>query len=481
LKTKTFIWILFFLLLILSVNFVSAFNTLTPVQINTLNHSVILRNDFDINNTIDNSSYANYGVETGTKQHSSTNCITNDCGYFDLSPTADYLSFSNPPQYGNMFNFSICVWENTSVTTSQSLAAVRPDQSNGNWEFDTVANTIAATHWVSAAGTGPSLLDDGTWRYVCFIQNSNETISVLSNCSTIGQAGTSTDALTNTKTLYVGTNERSLNTESYTGGLDELVLFNRGITGDECNYTMSENKAGRHLLGVSVAADTTPPEITYFNLTNENGCENWVTDKTNACSTSSVTPTVQFNTSENAWCAISGNSSSTSGVNYTNMGSSRNCTGAMSGEGGTTNHRCTLIPEDQLVYDTSYIYISCKDAYNNTNRTSTSGPLKLSITSLESTGRDSIGIGVQNALLSGYTNYTDLQIYARNLSNAQIKGTFDRAAKKGNKMWAFNRIGVSDSYVNMFNLTPVLYNLELANITSTNITKQVELLINATK
>jgi len=113
--------------------------------------------------------------------------------------------------------------------------------------------------------------------------------------------------------------------------------------------------------------------------------------------------------------------------------------------------------------------------------TSTSDALSLSITGLESASRTYIGLGIQNALLSGYTNYTDLQIYARNLSNAQVKGTFDRVAKKGSKMWAFNRIGVSDSHVNMFNLTPVLYTLEFANKTSGYITNQTERLINATK
>ena len=228
--------------------------------------------------------------------------------------------------------------------------------------------------------------------------------------------------------------------------------------------------------------DTIPPEIVYFNLTNENGCESWNTNKNTACSTSSVTPTVQFNTNEPAWCAISGSISSAAlDKNYTDMGSPRNCTGAMAGEGVTTNHRCTLTPQDELVYDASYLLISCKDASNNQNTTSTSGPLKLSITGLEAAGRTSIGIGIQNALLSGYTNYTDLQIYARSLSNSQVRGTFDRAVKKGSRMWAFNRIGVSDSNANMFNLTPVLYTLELANLTSINITKQVEMLINATK
>ena len=234
-----------------------------------------------------------------------------------------------------------------------------------------------------------------------------------------------------------------------------------------CDY----NKFGINCSLVGGEADTTLPTIT--NYSNQgSSCTNWNTNPSNACSTSDTTPTLYFNTSENAFCAIG-----VTDVNYTAMGSLRNCT---SGE-NSIEHACDLIPEDELVYEDSTVYLSCKDASGNMNMTSTSGALKLSITGLESQGRDSIGKGIQNALLSGYTNYTDLQIYARNLANSQVKGTFDRAAKAGSKMWAFNRIGVSDSHVNMFNLTPVLYTLELANKTSSNITLQVEQLINATK
>lgn len=231
----------------------------------------------------------------------------------------------------------------------------------------------------------------------------------------------------------------------------------------------------------SAAPDTTPPSITYFNLINDNGCENWNTDKTNPCSTSSMNPTVQFNTTENAWCAIAASTSPTAlNLNYSDMGNSRNCTGDLAGE-GATSHRCTLALQDELVYDNSYIYISCKDDKNNQNKTSTSGPLKLSVTGLESSGRNLISLGIQHALLSGYTSYSDLQIYTRTQSNSQAKGTFDIAAKKGNKMWAFNRIGISDAYANVFNLTPVLYTLEFANTTSGQITNLVEMMINATK
>ncbi len=88
---------------------------------------------------------------------------------------------------------------------------------------------------------------------------------------------------------------------------------------------------------------------------------------------------------------------------------------------------------------------------------------------------------MQNALLSGYTNYTAQQIFARKLDNTQDVGTFDWVAKKGSKVWAFNYVTKGEQHVQMFNMTPVLYVLEMSNITGTNITKKVEGIINATK
>src|SRR3989344_1406939 len=124
-----------------------------------------------------------------------------------------------------------------------------------------------------------------------------------------------------------------------------------------------------------------------------------------------------------------------------------------------------------MVYEDSTAYLSCKDSSGNMNKSgeSTSGPLSLTITGLEASGDTSIGKGVQNALLSSYTNYTTLQIYARNLTGNQSKGTFDWAVKKGSKMWAFNYVTKGEQHVRMFNLTPVLYTLEISNKTSTNI------------
>lgn len=99
----------------------------------------------------------------------------------------------------------------------------------------------------------------------------------------------------------------------------------------------------------------------------------------------------------------------------------------------------------------------------------------------ENEGIAAIGAGIQNSLLDSYINYTYQQIYARKLDNTQDTGTFDRVARKGNKTWAFNYVTGGEEHIGMFNLTPVLYILEMSNITSTNITNVVEVMINVTK
>ena len=266
---------------------------------------------------------------------------------------------------------------------------------------------------------------------------------------------------------------------SYTNGIAWDTVYVRTTGGALGYYGDMRIYNGTGLPQSVVEAETIPPSINQnsYNMTSDGGagCINWRTNKSNPCSTGDVTPTVNFTTNEPASCAIG-----TQDINFSDYNAlvvNRNCTIGQ----GTQSHTCTLIDNDELVYETSNIFISCEDSSNNQNTTSTSGALVLSITGLEAAGRTSIGLGIQNALLSSYTNYTDQQIYARNLASVQVTGTFDRVATKGGKTWAFNRIGVSDSHVNMFNLTPVLYALEFANTTSSQITLQAELLINATK
>lgn len=93
-------------------------------------------------------------------------------------------------------------------------------------------------------------------------------------------------------------------------------------------------------------------------------------------------------------------------------------------------------------------------------------------------------LAMETGILSSLPNasiYTTQQVYARNLSDSQVLGRFDKVALSGNQRWAFNYITGADSFVNMFNITPALYTLEMSTTNSSQITDTVSKLINNTK
>jgi len=98
----------------------------------------------------------------------------------------------------------------------------------------------------------------------------------------------------------------------------------------------------------------------------------------------------------------------------------------------------------------------------------------------ESDGRDAIESGIVESLNS-YTIYTDQQVYTRHLNGSQQQGTFDKVVVSGKKQWAFNYIYGSDTYINMWNMTPAFYVLEMSNLTPNKISKLVSDLISSTE
>jgi hypothetical protein len=293
-----------------------------------------------------------------------------------------------------------------------------------------------------------------------------------------------TDSRTNTVTAIINESSANMCTIPKGSGFpDDFWVFgdsegaNDGCVVDFDNLTFVNGTKYTS----NVPSDFTPPSMTYYNITSGSGCENWNTDKNNACLSDYVLPSVQFNTDENAFCAIAGGKNATGfNLNYTHLGASRQCTGAASGQGGTS-HLCTLSLQDELIHPSNYLFISCEDESGNENSTSTSGPLAINMTGLEANARDSIAIGINNALITGYSLYADQRVYARNSANGQNISRFDKVAKKSNKIWAFNSISVGESFANMFNITPVFYTLEFENKTTSYMINQTELLINSTK
>jgi len=108
------------------------------------------------------------------------------------------------------------------------------------------------------------------------------------------------------------------------------------------------------------------------------------------------------------------------------------------------------------------------------------GAEEADVTSNESEARSTITSAINNVLTNPVI-YTDMQIYARYYNGSQMLGRFDKVAVGGNQRWAFNYLTGSDTYTRMWNLTPVFYVLEMANLTSSQITVEVETLINNTE
>ena len=186
--------------------------------------------------------------------------------------------------------------------------------------------------------------------------------------------------------------------------------------------------------------------------------------------TADTTPTFTLGTNFSANCRI-GDVNQT----YTTMGSSRNC-----GTTGSTTHTCSLIAQDELATSTDYVYVSCANAQNDS--LSNTAQLQMNITNLQTNTTNAIDRGIQeSAIWPGAKVYSNQQIYLRNLDNIQVLATVDRVAVFGNQRWIFNA-GIDDeTALGLFNLTPVVYVLDMVNVSLGDIQSQVSALIDATK
>lgn len=303
---------------------------------------------------------------------------------------------------------------------------------------------------------------DSTWQDVAVKAGLDGRINVSINGTKVASVEWRADGAPNAPPLFFALRRFKGADTSCGYELDNLVFVNG------TNYPADQQLPPPPL-------DTTPPGITSYNMTSSGGCTNWNIDKNNPCTTSNTLPIVSFATNESAFCRIG-----VTNVNYTSMGVTRNCLG---GE-GTIQHACTLTQQDQLTQQSSFIYLSCKNANNNENPASTSGALALTITGLvadEPQGVAAIETGISNALVSGYTVHSNQKIYVRRLDGTQSYGTFDRVAKWNGKIWAFNYITGLDNLMGMLNMTPVLHVLELANLSTATITSNVQATITSTK
>jgi len=328
--------------------------------------------------------------------------------------------------------------------------------------YENAGNFELQNDQTGAGDTIEGLKADSTWQDIAVKSGLDGKMNVSINGTQVASLPWRADGAPNAPPLFfnIVRGQGAITTCGYE--LDNLVFVNG------TDYPPDQQPS-------TPPPDTTPPGITSYNMTSSGGCTNWNVDKNNPCTTSNTLPIVSFATNESAFCRIG-----VTNVNYTSMGNTRDC---LTGE-GTIQHTCTLTQQDQLTQQDSFIYLSCKDTTNNENPASTSGALALTISGLpadETQGVAAIETGISNALVSGYTIYQNQKIYVRGLDGTQSYGTFDGVAKWNGKIWAFNYITGLDNMMGMLNMTPVLYVLELANLSTAAITSNVQATITSTK
>lgn len=439
------------------------------------------------NISVDNSSYARTAVNNGGAFYvTNIKKVGEASGYFDGSQ-AVAMKYINDGTLSTTLNFTVSIWTNiTDKNNIQHFVTRRigtGSNNPGDWYFNVqlqnpthqysfgywevtgdpglncaysvaeASDPIAGNHWKLLSMT---INNTGGTVYGYLLHNK----TVIAECS----VAMAVPASSNVDFQFGGCGTNCGDTgQALTSGMDTVLLINYTLSSDNISNLIWKNGLGGEFNPTSPADAGTFPEITSYNMTSEGGegCSNWNTDKNNACLTSDTTPTVAIKTSADANCRIG-----ILNLNYTQLTNSRNCIGT-----DTTIHTCTLNSSDTLTEETSYLYVGCVDGTARENLTSTSQGLKIFIQSsdLESRGRFGIDNGIQGALQSGYTLYTDQKIYARNSADSQVVGRFDKIVKWMNKVWAFNFLTGNDTRVNMFNITPVLYSLELTNVTNTTV------------
>jgi hypothetical protein len=474
----------------------SIFTANAESQINEdLNNSIIFYTTYDADRTADNSTFGNTGtIDDGNWIQTTRNPQVGDGSLGVEAGTAGTIIHSNIGAYKTIENFTVSCWNNETSIEGNDVVVAMVSSTPPFWyvlhDASPASNYFFFYRLASASEPTVSLNTDatayeGTWHQWAFVFNDsnaaggNAKVQGYLNGTLVGEAtvspsGSKAGEFTEDVTIGQGPTWAT----GFDDGIDECVIWNRSLTSVEIDHTYQLGRNGTTRKNVDPPPeDSTPPEINdnSYNMTSEGGagCINWRTNKDNGCTTTDTTPTVTFTTNEDATCAIG-----VSNLNYNDFGATRECSGS-----GTTDQTCTLIVQDELAQEDSYIYIGCKDFSGNQNQTSTSGGLRISIhtSDLETIGRNAIESGIQNALGSEYTIYTDQKLYARNSANNQFVTTFDKVVKWLNKIWAFNILTGNDTATDAFNITPILYVLEMTNVTNSTVNSTVYQLILDTK
>ncbi len=429
----------------------------------TINQSLLMY--YTLDGTLNSNDTSPYNGVWGNTGNSVTNCKVGGCYNF-TSSSSHYYYANTAYAFGANPSMTECAW-----LYSYDYSAIHGILCFPSFEMcletDASSQPFVRSWSVSQQILTCTLtLPTNKWFYFCAVYDGGNAyiyINGTQQCS--GAHGVTAD----NQKFEVGRAYTSGTSYVYWNGLiDEIGVWTRALNAQNISALYNYG-AGLSYPFFNYTPDTTPPTISKVNCTS---CNPPNGSNQSPYMTYDTTPTFTLATNEAAACRIANTN-----LSYIAMNSSRDCD---SGQYFLSNHTCTLKVFDELeLTPTDYVYITCKDGYNNSNAIR----LQMQLTYIQYNASLAIEKGIVSSIPSA-TIYSNQQVYVRTVTNSQALATFDKVAAYGSQRWAFSYIDQSQNETSIgtfYNLTPVFYFLEMINLTVPNIIYQVGTLINSTK
>ena len=426
-----------------------------------------LKSHYSLNEISGNVTVDSLGIFNGTAYN--TVIVSGKLGNAKNFTTSSYVNLGNQNSFGD---FSFNAWINaTQLPNSTSIESILTSGSGSAAVLFYIHGGYGANNLTFMTQSSGS--DFAVWTDYGLSTNNWTMVTVTRSGTTVHLYINGVDSTNNvyitgspTGTINTSSGDGNLYVGALTGGgsnfqgsIDEVGFWNRILNQTEITRLYNSGAGLTYPFNGGIA------NITNVNCTD---CNPPFGSTTPPYTTYDTTPTFTFSTTIEAYCRISNQN-----ISYTNMTGSRNCTG---GE-GTTYHTCTLTYQDELVTPTQYVYIHC---ITSTNESSVSLPMNITYLDVNSTRAIDNGI-MASSIWPGATIYNNQKVYLRSLNGSVVTATVNRVAVYGNQRWLLHYENDTTSALGLFNITPVVYVLEMRNISLSSIRATVANYINSTK
>ncbi|MFA5132998.1 MAG: LamG domain-containing protein [Candidatus Paceibacterota bacterium] len=324
-------------------------------------------------------------------------------------------------------NTTVSVWVNKHGIggwTTAGYNAIVASSSNGAWaagDWAIMTRGTATENLTVNLNTGGglftygSVLSNNSWNHILVIIDGTAGTCKLYLNGVLQSTLTDANIIRAWPTLNYLAIWSIRNNDWFQGTIDEFAQWNRTLNATEISNMYNSGA------GFAYPFDYLFPTIdnSTYNLTSASSGQNstaWRNgNEATSILTIDTTPTVTFNTIQNAYCRINKEDQ-----NWTTMGTSRNCSTT-----GTNSHVCTLAAGDALVSSSDKLFIACIDGTLNVEtESSTSGLLNITLGSIPevtiiSPENDTIA---NENIQWAYINATD-NIYATLNCSLLINGT----------------------------------------------------------